>query len=170
MRTMPAAAACAGSCCPALRTGVAGAGVPGVEIGSGAASFQCMVATVLVSIVGAGIGDADARRRNRDHGFIRNRGAVQSFGRRVRALRSSAAVLGMAHGRAANPRLFIAANLYVVSYVGPGGRCAAHHAAPYRPSGPQHLTPLASWQALRRSTRLLVLQGKPPFDARSFPS
>jgi hypothetical protein len=82
---------------------------------------------------------------------------------RVRALGSSAAVLGDGSWTSGQPRLFITANLYVVSYVAPGGLSAAHHAAPYRPSGPQHLTPLASWQVLRRSTRLLVLQGKPPF-------
>ena len=52
-------------------------------------------------------------------------------------------------------------DLCVVSYAAPGGLSAAPHAAPYRPSGPQHLTPLASWQVLRRPTRPLVLEHFP---------
>ena len=56
----------------------------------------------------------------------------------------------------------------VVAYAALGGHSAAPHAAPYRGSRPQHLTLLASWQVLRRPTRLLVLQGRTPFDARSF--
>jgi hypothetical protein len=69
--------------------------------------------------------------------------------------------------------------LRAASDVAPGELRAALDAAPSLPSGPQHLTPLAAWLALRCPTllvlqgkpllRLLVLEGKPLFDATSLP-
>ena len=52
------------------------------------------------------------------------------------------------------------AALHAASHAAPGELHAALDAAPSLPSGPQHLTPLAAWLALRCPT-LLVLQGKP---------
>src|SRR5215831_19791591 len=62
----------------------------------------------------------------------------------------------------------------------PGELRAALDAAPSLPSGPQHLTQLAAWLALRCPTllvlqgkpllRLLVPEGKPLYDVRSFPT
>ena len=52
------------------------------------------------------------------------------------------------------------AALHAASHAAPGELRAALDAAPSPPSGPQHLTPLAAWLALRCPT-LLVLQGKP---------
>ena len=48
-----------------------------------------------------------------------------------------------------------------------GVLCAAHDAAPSRSSGPRHLTPLARWLVLQSPMRLLVPEGKTPFDAKS---
>jgi hypothetical protein len=69
--------------------------------------------------------------------------------------------------------------LPAASHAAPGELHAALDAAPSLPSGPQHLTPLAAWLALRCPTllvlqgkpllRLLVPEGKPLFDATSFP-
>src|SRR5215813_15257954 len=70
--------------------------------------------------------------------------------------------------------------LRAASHAAPGDLHAALDAAPSLPSGPQHLTPLAAWLALRCPTllvlqgkpllRLLVPEGKPLYDVRSFPT